>query len=95
MAQRILSDDELRLILTICEHEPTDEQRLSQLLGWPSAHISNMIQTLIDATPGCAYGIVTAKMSRYGGSTIQHASDIRITSLGKQVCQTGSKIVNC
>ena len=94
MANRTISNDELQLLKAICTKEPADENSLSQFLGWTPAHISNMVQTLINPTPGCAYGLVTAKMFRLGGEAVEHASDIRLTPLGKQVC-SGATTVSC
>ncbi|MCL5972646.1 MAG: hypothetical protein M1499_08820 [Firmicutes bacterium] len=90
----MISDEELELILAICDGF-TDEDALAKKLNATPQKISAMIQVLISATPGCVTGLVMANMQRLGGSTVEHARNIRLTPVGQKVCETKSKIVTC
>ncbi len=95
MAKRCLSPDEVRLVKEVCRLQPTDENQLGQALGWTTQHISNMITVLISPTPGCVSGILTATMQRLGGSSVEHALNVNVTPLGRQICDSDGDCVKC
>lgn len=92
LANRVINDKELGLILAICEGL-TDEDALATKLNLTPQQVSAMIQVLISATPGCTTGLVMADMKRLGGSIAEHARNIRVTPAGKKVCQTQLKVI--
>ncbi|PSR21998.1 MAG: hypothetical protein C7B43_20995 [Sulfobacillus benefaciens] len=94
MANRMISDQELALLLAVCDGL-NEEDSLAQKFSLGPHTISAMVQTLISPTPYCGTGLLMADMTRLGGSTVEHARNIRLTPLGRTVCQTKSKIVQC
>ena len=56
-----------------------NEDSLAQKFTLSPQTISAMVQTLLSPTPYCGTGLLMADMTRLGGSTVEHARNIRLT----------------
>lgn len=90
-----LKTNEIKLVKAVCRLQPTDENQLAQALGWTPQNISNMIASLIQPGFGCPSGVLTATMQGSGGSTVEHALNVKVTPLGRQICDSDGNCVQC
>lgn len=95
MAKRHVTDDELKLLQAILAAGLANEHQLAAVLGQTPEQVSNRIRVLIELTPLATQGLVMARMTRHSGSTVEHASDVKLTPAGRRAAESGLTVVDC